>query len=429
MWALSLPMVGSLIAEPLTGLVDGLFIARLGSVETAALGVGVPLISLVLFAFNFLGIGTQTRVAQELGRGEPGRASEVAGLAASLAFVLGLGILALGMWAAPAAVSAMGADGATHEGALTYLRIRLFGAPAVLCMMAAFGALRGMQDMRTPLWIAVATNVLNVALDAALIFGLGPLPALELAGAAWASTLAQWMGAIAALRVLTRRLGLPRRLTFDGAGELLTVGRDLFFRTALLLLFVAFAGRSATRLGADAGAAHHIVRSIFSLSAFMLDAFAIVSQSLVSYFLASGQRDIARRVAGTCLQWSFGTGVAVALAMAAGTPLFLAALPETARDVGLAAWWIAALSQPLASASFATDGVHWGTGDYRFLRNAMTLSTLGGVALLMALDTSGQASLAGVWYATVLWIGVRGALGMLRIWPGFGQAPLGRRLT
>ena len=56
-------------------------------------------------------------------------------------------------------------DADVHRAAVTYLKVRLIGGPAILIMMAAFGALRGLQDMRTPLRIAVAQNVLNVILD------------------------------------------------------------------------------------------------------------------------------------------------------------------------------------------------------------------------------------------------------------------------
>ena len=191
----------------------------------------------------------------------------------------------------------------------------------------AFGALRGVQDIRTPLWIAIATNTLNLGLDWILIFGIGPFPRLELAGAAWASTVAQWLGAGAALYAVRRRLGLAPQIDWAEARRLLVVGSDLFVRTALLLVFVALAGRAAMRLGEDAGAAHALIRSIWMLTAFFLDAFAVVAQSLVGYFVGAARIDLARRVAGVCIGWSLATGVPAAVAMLAGTPWLLAALP------------------------------------------------------------------------------------------------------
>jgi MATE family multidrug resistance protein len=424
MWLLSVPMIGSLVAEPVTGIVDSLLIARLGSSPLAALGVAVPLLSSLLFAFNFLGIGTQTLVANALGEGRPERAREAIGLAMALGVGFGIALALLGELTAEAAAGWMGAEGATLDGAVAYLRIRLVGAPAVLLTMAAFGAMRGVQDVRTPLWIAIATNVANLVLDIVLIFGVGPFPRLEIVGAAWASTIAQWLGATIALYAVAAKLGLTRRIAWAQSGQLLVVGRDLFLRSAMLLVFVTLAGRAATRIGTDAGAAHTLIRSVWMLTAFLLDAFAIVSQSLIGYFAGAGRNDLARRVARVCLEWSVGTGVAAGALMLLGTPWLLAALPESARPLAGGAWLIAALSQPFNAVSFGTDGVHWGTGDYRFLRNAMLLSTGTASALLFALDAGGRSSLESVWIVTTLWIVLRGGAGVLRIWPGIGRAPL-----
>ena len=78
---LSIPVLVSLIAEPLTGLVDTAFVARLGAESLAALGVGTAALSSVFWVFGFLGVGSQTEVAQALGNGRPNRAARVAGLA------------------------------------------------------------------------------------------------------------------------------------------------------------------------------------------------------------------------------------------------------------------------------------------------------------------------------------------------------------
>ena len=429
MWWLSVPMVGSLVAEPLTGIVDSLLIAQLGASPLAALGVAVPLMSLLLFAFNFLGIGTQTLVANALGEGRRERAAEATGLAMGLGVGFGAALALIGEFSAEAATNWMGAEGATHDGALAYLRIRLVGAPAVLLTMAAFGALRGVQDVQTPLWIAVATNVANLALDIVLIFGVGPFPRLELVGAAWASTIAQWLGAAISVYAVVAKLGTTRRIVWSRTGKLLVVGRDLFLRSALLLVFVTLAGRSATRIVTDAGAAHTLIRSVWMLAAFLLDAYAVVAQSLIGYFAGAGRNDLARRVARVCLQWSVATGAAAGALMLLGTPWLMAALPESARPLAGVAWTIAALSQPFNAVSFGTDGIHWGTGDYRFLRNAMLLSTGTSAVLLLVLDASDHSSLEGVWIVTTLWIVLRGGAGTLRVWPGIGRAPLRKEAT
>jgi MATE family multidrug resistance protein len=423
--ALSVPVLISLVAEPVTGLVDTAFVARLGAAPLAALGVGSVLLSSLVWAFNFLGIGTQTEVAHALGAGQEARRRQVAGTALALAAGLGVA-LALVLWPLLGGLAtAMGAAGAIHDAACVYLGIRLLGAPAMLVMLAAFGALRGLHDMRTPLWIALATNALNVVLDALLIFGFGPVPALGVAGAAWATVIAQNLAALWALAAVLQRVGVPERIALRDTAALLVVGRDLFLRTGLLVCFLLIATRAATRLGEDEGAAHQAIRQVWLFTALVLDAYAAVAQSLVGTFLGAGRAALARRVAATSCAWATGTGIALAAGMLLLEPLVAAALvPPSARAVFAAAWLPAALAQPLNALSFATDGIHWGARDYRYLRNAMFAATALGSGALLLPATHAAQTLTGVWIATAAWISIRAAFGTLRLWPGVGAAPL-----
>jgi MATE family multidrug resistance protein len=428
MLRLSVPVMISMIAEPLTGLVDTAFIARLGAAPLAALGVGTVLLSSVFWVFNFLGIGTQTEVAYSLGDTNAARGREATGLALALSFAIGMALLVLGYPGLGAVTRFMTSDTAVQGAAITYLKIRLLAAPAVLLTVAAFGALRGLQDMRTPLWIALASNAINVVLDALLIFGFGPIPALGIAGAAWATVVAQWLAAFAAIAAVRRRPGLPSRVYWREAHSLLVVGRDLFFRTGLLITFVLLGTRAATRAGVDAGAAHQAVRQVWILTAFVLDAYAASAQSLVGYFLGAARVALARRVAMVATLWALGTGAAITGAMILGTgAVALLLVPESARDIFGAAWVTSALVQPLNAVSFATDGILWGARDYRYLRNAMFVATGTGSILLFQLDLTAADALDHIWIVTALWIAVRTAFGTARIWPGVGATPFRSR--
>ncbi|MBW2399878.1 MAG: MATE family efflux transporter [Deltaproteobacteria bacterium] len=425
---LTLPVLISLIAEPLTGLADTAFIAHLGAAPLAALGVGTVLLSSIFWVFNFLGIGTQTEVARATGSAKAEGAREAAGLALALATAIGCGIALLGWPFLDAAARFMSNDIGVQRDAIVYLQIRLLAAPAVLVTVAAFGALRGLQDMRTPLWIALGINALNLGLDPLLIFGAGPVPALGIAGAAWATLVAQTIGAIAAFGAVRRRPGLPPRVHWRGARRLLSVGRDLFFRTGLLLSFILLSTRSATLIGVEAGAAHQVIRQVWVFTALFLDAYAATAQSLVAYFLGAGRRALARRTSGVALAWSFATGTVLAAAMLLlEEPTARLLVPAPARAVFGAAWLTAALAQPLNSVSFATDGILWGAHDYRYLRNAMFAATMLGIGALFALDLSHAGALNHIWIVTGIWISVRGVFGVSRIWPGFGNSPLRAR--
>jgi MATE family multidrug resistance protein len=80
----------------------------------------------------------------------------------------------------------------------------------------------------------------------------------------------------------------------------------------------------------------------------------------------------------------------------------------------------------MGNLSFATDGIHWGTGDFRYLRNVVVLATGCGVIAIQLLDLSQPESFTRIWLIVALWILIRGLLGVLRIWPGIGKGPLGQ---
>jgi MATE family multidrug resistance protein len=423
--ALSFPVLVSLIAEPLTGLADTAFIARLGTVPLAGLGIGTAVLSGTFWVFNFLGIGTQTEVAHAFGTGARIRGRDAAGLAMALGAMIGCVLAGVAFCVLDPALGFLSDDAEIRSAADVYLSIRLLGGPAILISMVAFGALRGLQDMRTPLAIALAQNALNIALDAVLIFGLGPIPAFGIAGAAWASVASQCLGALWAVEAIRRRLGLPDRIHWRAARNLLRVGRDLFFRTGSLILFIVLATRSATLLGADAGAAHHVIRQFWILSALLLDAFGAAAQSLIGFFLGAGQIRYARHAAAIACLWGAGTGSALALVLLAASGSVAAAfLPVDAHAMFGSAWIAFALAQPANALAFVTDGIHWGTSDYRFLRNAMITSTGAGLVALYWIDPTGPNALTAIWLITAGWIAIRSMFGMTRIWPGFGASPL-----
>lgn len=193
----------------------------------------------------------------------------------------------------------------------------------------------------------------------------------------------------------------------------------------MLMLFMLLTTRIATLIGAESGAAHQAIRQVWIFTALGLDALAITAQSLVGYFVGAGQIGEAKRVAWITSLWGVGLGILLGLAMWLGEGWAIRLLiPPAAIVLFQPAWLVAVLVQPLNALAFVTDGIHWGTRDFRFLRNVMIVaSAAGGVALLL-LDESQGGTLTWVWIITGGWITIRATLGLLRVWPGIGRAPL-----
>lgn len=152
---------------------------------------------------------------------------------------------------------------------------------------------------------------------------------------------------------------------------------------------------------------------------------ALTSQSLVGFFLGATRVSVARQVARLTVYWGLGAGIVATVGMLLTTDLVAAAfVPDESVAVFKPAWVVVALLQPVAGLAFITDGIHWGTGDFAYLRNAVLLATMTGGVTLLAIDVHGTNAFTWVWIATALSIAVRAMFGMVRVWPGIGQAPL-----
>ena len=426
---LSLPILLSLIAEPVTGLIDTGFVAQLGTEPLAALAVGIGVLSSIFWIFGFLGIATQTEVAQAFGRGDREGAIKAVSLALMLGLLLSLLLSGALIPGATFVARLLGGQGEVLTLATEYIQLRLIGAPAVIVTIVGFGALRGIQDMKTPLWIALLINITNILLDMILIFGWSIIPAMGVGGAALASSVSQWLGAGWMIVEVRRRLGLTYAINLRDGLRFLRVGRDLFIRTGSLTLFMLVATRVATQMGPEAGAAHQIIRQVWFFTALVLEAFATTAQSLIGYFFGSGLMREAKRVAFTTTAWSLGTGIGLMTLMLLSTPIVSNILaPADTIAVFAGAWMVASLSQPLNALAFITDGIHWGTSDYGFLRNAMLMATIFGLIGLQLVAAEGPANFSAVWIVTVFWIGLRALWGVLRVFPGFGDSPFRLRV-
>src|SRR5262249_8030124 len=169
---LAVPAFGALAAEPLYILVDTAIVGHLGTNPLAGLAVAGTVLTATFAIFNFLAYSTTGAVARQVGAGNRRAAAEVGvdglWLATALGFLLTVLVLAF----APIIVDAMGAPTRVHPFAQTSLLISILGAPALLITLAGAGYLRGLQDTRTTLVIAVASNAANILIEIVFVYGL-----------------------------------------------------------------------------------------------------------------------------------------------------------------------------------------------------------------------------------------------------------------
>ncbi|MFI7352801.1 MATE family efflux transporter [Streptomyces avidinii] len=417
-FTLALPAFGALVAEPLFVMADSAIVGHLGTPQLAGLGIAAAVLTTAVSVFVFLAYATTAAVSRRVGAGDLQAAIRQGIDGIWLALLLGAAVVAVVLPAAPSLISIFGASDTVAPYALTYLRISALGIPAMLMVLAATGVIRGLQDTRTPLYVAIGGFALNAGLNVALVYGAG----LGIAGSAWGTVLAQCAMAAAYLFVVVRgarRHGATLRPDAAGIRACAQAGAPLLVRTLSLRAILLIATAVAARLGDADIAAHQILLSLWSLLAFALDAIAIAGQAIIGRYLGAGDTDGAKAVCRRMVQWGIATGVVLGLLVVLARPVFIPLFTsdpavEAALLPGLL---VVALSQPVSGIVFVLDGVLMGAGDGRYLARAMllTLAVFAPAALLVPALGGG---LTALWWAMTLMMVVRMVTLRLRVGSG-----------
>lgn len=405
-FALALPALGALAAEPLYLLVDTAVVGHLGKEALAGLAVGGGLLGNAVWLMSFLAYGTTGRTARLFGAGRRADAVREGVQATWLGIALGLLLLVLvQLFAEPAATLIAGADHPeTIAAAVSWLRIASLGAPFIAITLAGQGWLRGVQELRRPLVYLLVANAVSAALAPLFVYGLD----LGLDGSAVANVCGQVLAAALFLQALLReRAALAPHWSQITAQ--LSTARDLGLRTVAMEFTFISATAAASRLGPEQVAAHLIAIQLWFFLALTLDAFAIAAQALIGELLGADEvaqaRALARRLCelGALVGSVFG---AVILAGWSLIPRIFTSDQEVIGAIGAAWVWFAAM-QPFGGVVFAIDGILIGAGDNAAIRNrTLAAIAFGYVPCLVGTLRFGW-GLTGIWVGLTLFILVR----------------------
>ncbi|HEU0213658.1 MAG TPA: MATE family efflux transporter [Jiangellaceae bacterium] len=405
---LALPALGALVAEPLFLLADAAIVGHLGTPQLAGLGIAGTVLATLVNVSIFLAYATTAAVARMLGAGDLHGAMRQGIDGCWLALLVGALTVTAGWPTADWVVSLFepAPDVAAH--AETYLRISLLGIPSMLFVLAATGVLRGLQDTRTPLVVAVAGAVGNIALNIVLVYGLD----LGIGGSALGTIIAQTAMAAAFARVVVRgarRHGAGLRPDWPGVRRSFGAGLPLVVRTVSMRVALIAATVVAAGLGTAELAAYQVAFTTWTLLALVLDAVAIAAQALVGRALGAGNVDEASSATRRMVQWGLLAGAGLGLLLAAIGPVYARVFtsdPEV-RSLLVATLLVVALLQPFAGWVFVLDGVLIGAGDGRYLALASVLSVLAFLPAAVAVAESGASGVAGLvalWAAIGVWV-------------------------
>ncbi|XP_024018450.1 protein DETOXIFICATION 44, chloroplastic isoform X4 [Morus notabilis] len=376
--SIALPAALSLVADPISSLVDTAFVGHIGSAELAAVGVSVSVFNLIAKFFNVPLLNVTTSfVAEEqalVNKGDgylsqfgddfqghrqskkclPSVTTSLSlaafiGVAETVALSLGSGFL----------MNTMGipADSPMWEPAEQFLTLRAFGAPPIVIALAAQGTFRGFRDTKTPLYAIVAGNLVNAILDPILIFSFG----LGIGGAAIATVISEYLIAFVLLWNLSDKISLvPAKIDERMISRYLTSGGLLVGRTIAVLGTTTLATSMAAREGPIRMAGFQICFEVWLAISLLNDALALAGQALLANSYAQRNPEQSRQVIYKVLQIGsvMGVGLAIILFVGFGAFSSLFTTDSEVLDVALSgllclAYWLSVCCWISASKCFS----------------------------------------------------------------------------
>jgi MATE family multidrug resistance protein len=418
------PIILANASVPLVGLADTAVIGHVGSIEgLGAIALGALVFSFVYWGFGFLRMATTGFVAQAHGAAREADVRAVTARGVLLGAALGVLVLAL-QWPIGAMSFALLSGSQDVEAlALSYFRARVWGAPANLAGLALMGCLIGLGESRCVLLVQLVLNGLNVTLDV----WLGALLGWGVRGIGYGTALAEWCACafslVLVLRLLKRRhTDAEPLLSWSRIGHLSEVRRslgasgDIMVRTLFLVFGFAWFTDQSARFSDSVLAANHVLLQFLSFSAFFLDGFAYVAESLVGAAVGAGR--LRRFDASVRRSTELASATAVVLALALyvfGAQLIdLITTQEPVREQARQFLPFASLYVACAFGAFQLDGIFIGATRTRDMRNASIVSLLIFVTLgWVLIPTWGN---VGLWTAFIAYVVARAAT-LLRLLP------------
>lgn len=425
------PIVLANASVPLLGLADTAIIGRTGSItDLGAIALGALIFNLVFWGFGFLRMGTTGFVAMAAGAGNEEEVRAATGRALLLASSLGVCLVLLQWPVIELALSLLRASPAVEQTTRAYFNARIWGAPASLCTFAIMGCFVGLGQGRLLLAVQVVSNGVNIALDFYFsgVLGWGAW------GIALGTALSQWAGCMFALHLVIRLLKsrqhpqdntaplwpIARILNREQLRKTLTANADILVRTITLLLAFSIFTNQAAQFGDAVLGANHILLQLVSFSAYFLDGYAFVAESLVGQAMGAQRTDLLDVAVTRSTQLAAITACTLGLGLLWPGHFFVALLAQHPHVVELAQQYLpfAAAYVVLSFPAFQLDGIFIGTGRTRAMRNAALLA----VAIFLCSDYLLRAfGYAGLWLAFIVYV-ISRALCLAAYYPRLRQA-------
>lgn len=420
------PIILANAAVPTLGLVDAAIIGNTGSTEDlAAIALGALIFNFIYWSFGFLRMSTTGFVAQAFGAKDSLAVVESLLRPLCIGLVIGCFVIALQWPLQHLIFKAFHSSNDVESIAQQYFFIRIFGAPATLILFALIGTLIGLGKTKQLLVIQLFLNGLNIILD----YVFAALLNMGVSGIALGTLLSEWITVFFAgiwvfrlvwQKHLREKLQLSTIFGWKNIQKTLASNSNIFIRTFLLLFsFYWFTDQSA-QFSADVLAANHLLLLIISFSAFFIDGFAFVTESIVGQAIGEKKSSNLNKAICYSTELSFITSLLLGIFFYLIGANFISALTDldTVRVLAIQFLPFACIYIFLSFAAFQLDGIFIGATQTRAMRNASIISA--GIFLGVSFPLIDTAENYGLWIAFIIYVVLR-AMTLLFYYPAISK--------
>lgn len=419
--SLAIPNIITNITVPLLGMVDTAIVGHItagasGEDYIGAIAIGSMIFNIIYWNFGFLRMGTSGFTAQAYGADDKKEQMSILLRACFIALIAALALIVLQKPIGLLTEAFVENKNHALDLALEYFFIRIWAAPATLGMYALKGWFIGMQDSKTPMWISILINVLNIVFSYVFAIGLS----MNIEGVALGTVIAQWGGLVVSVSIWFVKYG-SLRIFADWKEALqrskmilfFKVNADIYLRTICLIAVTTYFTVASSSMPYPLLAVNTLLMQLFTLFSYFMDGFAYASESLCGRFKGANDRvNLAK-----CVKYILLWGAALSVLFTAVYFFFgsdILSILTNKTDVLAVCedykYWTVLI--PLCgSVAFLYDGILIGMIETKLMRNAIFVAT----ALFFALFFGFKNSLGNdaLWIAFLTYLLARSVLMMI----------------
>jgi MATE family multidrug resistance protein len=409
---LSIPVFFSNLAIPLVGIVDTGLMGNLGETKyLAATSIATSVMTMIIWSFGFLRMGTVGIVSQAYGKGDYREIVKTLLRNLIIAIVIALVIIILKPLIHISIQYFFNTSSETQELINTYINVRVFSIPAELIVYILVGFYLGIQKTKISSLLIVTLSILNIILSSLLVLTYN----LNIFGVALGTLIASYVTVIIfslftysfIIKKFKIKPKFEKIIVKSKLFKLFNINFDIFIRTLFLTFSFLWVTYLGSRLGEDYLAVNTILLQFIILASFFLDAYAFSTEGIVGYAIGRRNKISFLSAARNSIQVSFFTALIISILYL----IFFKNIINLITDIEILRFisykyifWIIVIP-PIASFCYQLDGIFIGASQTREIRNAMIIST--SIFIVISIYLTRYFENHGIWFSLMIFMALR----------------------